>query len=146
MRSMLTTSQLSCSRRSGAFIHVFATDPCLIEPLDKPLAWHGLNVAQVRVQRAAGGGEERDPGLAGHGGEEGAGRTPHPPGARLLLAEEAIPQVPPGPHQGVGKCCHIAIGWRGTKCFARHNFCEVNAKIQVFLLVRFSFLVGGKST
>ena len=52
---------------------------------------------QVRAQRAAGGGEERDPGLARHGGEEGAGqRAAVLPGTRLLLAEEAIPQVTQG--------------------------------------------------
>ena len=52
---------------------------------------------QVRAQRAAGGGEERDPGLARHGGEEGAGYVAVLPGTRLLLAEEAVPQVTQGP-------------------------------------------------
>ena len=48
--------------------------------------------------------------------------------------------------QGVEKCCHLPIGWRGTKYFARHNFGEVTAKIQVFSLLGYYFLVGGKST
>ena len=48
--------------------------------------------------------------------------------------------------QGVGKCCHLAIGWRGTKYFVRHNFGEVNAKIQVYSLLGYCVLVGGKST
>ena len=36
--------------------------------------------------------------------------------------------------QDVGKCCHPAIGWRGTKYFARHNFGEVIFRLVLFYL------------